>query len=215
MTARRAAIAFPSLGATSCVGALSADGVTGLGPGEKSGGGRNDTARWNDSTGRGGSRVWRGRWTRPDESDVGRFPAEPGPDSEQQRRAQRPCGVRYEIPHAAMSSPGHALGDLEEGSHQQRREERPDAARVRPPELYPRHPVEAGEQRDVRVVVQREDEHVHRGKEQLALRGVHAEVGLRGKIEEPEHHEYEVGPALAAQGDKSEENEDARTDANG
>src|SRR2546428_13213248 len=43
MTARRAAIAFPSLGATSCVGALSADGVTGLGPGEKSGGGGGGT----------------------------------------------------------------------------------------------------------------------------------------------------------------------------
>jgi hypothetical protein len=116
-----------------------------------------------------------------------------------------------------MSPPRHrhALGDLDEGSHEQRREERPDAARVRPPELYPRHPVEAGEQRDVRVVVQREDEHVHRGKELLALRGVHAEVGLRGKIEEPEHDECEVGPALAAQGDKSEESEDARTDANG
>ena len=151
----------------------------------------------------------------PDESDVRRFPAEPGPDSEQQRRAQRPRGVRYEIPHAAMSPPRHALGDLDEGSHEQRREERPDAARARPPELYPRHPVEAGEQRDVRVVVQREDEHLNRGKELLALRGVHAEVGLRGKIEEPEHDEYEVGPALAAQGDKSEESEDARTDANG
>src|SRR3989441_5390919 len=179
--------------------------------------GRNDTARRNDSMGRGGSRVWSGLWVRPDESDVGRFPAEPGPDSEQQHRADRPCGVRYEIPHAAMSPPrhGHALGDLDEGSHEQRREERPDAARVRPPELYPRHPVEAGEQRDVRVVVQREDEHVHRGKELLALRGVHAEVGLRGEIEEPEHHECEVGPALAAQGDKGEESEDARTHANG
>src|SRR2546422_9226998 len=43
MTARRAAIVFPSLGATSCVGAVSADGVTGLGPGEKSGGGRGGT----------------------------------------------------------------------------------------------------------------------------------------------------------------------------
>jgi len=39
-------------------------------------------------------------------------------------------------------------------------------------------------------------------------------VGLLGKIEEPEHHECEVGPALAAQGDKSEESEDAYTDAN-
>jgi len=109
----------------------------------------------------------------------------------------------------------HALGDLDEGSHEQRREQRPDAARVSPPELYPRHPVEAGEERDVRVVVQREDEHLHRGKELLAFRCVHAEVGLRGKIEEPEHDEYEVGPALAAQGDKSEESEDAGTDANG
>src|SRR2546426_9261789 len=179
--------------------------------------GRKDTARWNDSTGRGGSRVSRGRWTRPDEADVRRFPAKPGPDGEQQRRAQRPCGVRYEIPHAAMSPPRHrhALGDLDERSHEQRREERPDAARARPPELYPRNPVEAGEQRDVRVVVQREDEHLYRGKELLALRDVHAEVGLRGKIEEPEHHECKVGPALAAQGDKSEESEDARTDANG
>jgi len=114
-----------------------------------------------------------------------------------------------------MSPPRHALGDLDEGSHEQRCEERPDGARVRPPELYPRHPVEAGEQRDVRVVVQREDEHVHRGKEVLALRDVHAEVGLRGKIEEPEHHECEVGPAPAAQGDKGEESEDARTDSNG
>src|SRR5256885_16459965 len=43
MTARRAAIAFPPLGATSGVGALSADGVTGLGPGEKSGGGGGGT----------------------------------------------------------------------------------------------------------------------------------------------------------------------------
>jgi len=56
---------------------------------------------------------------------------------------------------------------------------------------------------------------VQRGKELLALRGVHAEVGLLGKIEEPEHHECKVSPALAAQGDKSEESEDARTDANG
>ncbi len=156
---------------------------------------------------------------RPDESDVRRFPAEPGPDSEQQRCAQRPCGVRYEIPDAAkyLSTPSasHAFGELDEGCHEQRRDERPDAARVRPPELYPRHPVEAGEQRDVRVVVQREDEHVHRGKELLTLRGMHAEVGLRGKIEEPEYHECEVGPARAAQDDKSEESEDARTDANG
>jgi hypothetical protein len=112
-------------------------------------------------------------------------------------------------------SPRHAFGDLDEGSHEQRREERPDAARVRILELYPRHPVEAGKQRDVRVVVQRENQHLHRGKEMLALRGVHAEVGLLGKIKEPEHDEREVGPALAAQGDKSEESEDARTDANG
>jgi len=116
-----------------------------------------------------------------------------------------------------MSPPRHrhALGDLDEGCHEQCREERPDGAPVRPPELYPRHPVEAGEQRDVCVVVQREDEHLYRRKDLLALRDVHAEVGLRGKIEEPEHHECEVGPALAAQGDKSEESEDARTDANG
>jgi hypothetical protein len=115
-----------------------------------------------------------------------------------------------------LSTPSarHAFGDFDEGSHQQRREERPDAARVRPVELYPRHPEEAGEQRDVRVVVQRQDEHLDRGKELLALRGVHMEVGLRGKVEEPEHHECGVGPALAAQGDQSEENEDARTDAN-
>jgi len=109
----------------------------------------------------------------------------------------------------------HALGDLDEDSHEQRREERPDDARVSPPELYPRHPVEAGEQRDVRVVVQRDDEHLYCGKELFAFRDVHVEVGLRGKIEEPEHHECEVGPAFAAQGNKSEENEDARTDANG
>jgi len=116
-----------------------------------------------------------------------------------------------------MSPPrhGHALGDLDEGSHEQRGEERPDGARVRPPELHPRHPVEAGEQRDVRVVVQREDEHLHRGKELLALRDMHVEVGLRGKVEEPEHHECGIGPALAAQGEKNEESEDARTDANG
>ena len=156
-----------------------------------------------------------GRWTRPDESDVRRFPAEPGPACEQQRCAQDSCGVRYEILHAAMSPPCHALGDLDKGSHEQRREERPDAARVRRPELCPRHPVEAGEQRDVRVVVQQGDEQVQRGKELLALRGVHAEVSLRGKIEEPEQHECQVGPALAAQGDKGEEGEDARTDANG
>src|SRR5438270_12250373 len=37
MTAARAVI--PARGATSWVGAMSADGVTGLGPGEKSGGG--------------------------------------------------------------------------------------------------------------------------------------------------------------------------------
>ncbi len=49
----------------------------------------------------------------------------------------------------------------------------------------------------------------------LAVRGVHAEMGLRGKIEEPEQHEREVGPALAAQGDKGEEGEDARTDVKG
>jgi hypothetical protein len=115
----------------------------------------------------------------------------------------------------STSSARHALGDLDEGCHEQRREKRPDGARVKPPELYPRQPVEAGEQRDVRVVVQREDEHLYRGKELLALRDVHAEMGLRGKIEEPEHHECEVGPALAAQGNKSEESEDARTDANG
>ncbi len=115
-----------------------------------------------------------------------------------------------------MSPPrhGHALGDLDKDSHQQRREERPERARVRPAELYPRHPVEAGEQRDVRVVVQRENEHLHRRKQLLALRDVHVEVGLRGKIEEPEHYECGVGPALAAQGEKGEECEDARTDAN-
>jgi len=63
--------------------------------------------------------------------------------------------------------------------------------------------------------VQQGDEQVQRGKELLALRGVHAEVGLRGKIEEPEQHEGQVGPALAAKGDKGEEGEDAHTDANG
>jgi len=109
----------------------------------------------------------------------------------------------------------HAFGELEEGCDEQRREERPDAARVRPSELYPRHPVEAGEQCDVRVVLQQGDEQAQRGKELLALRGVQVEVGLRGKVEEPEHHECGVGPALAAQGDKGEKGEDARTDANG
>jgi len=49
----------------------------------------------------------------------------------------------------------------------------------------------------------------------LAFRGVHAEVGLRRKIEEPDQHECEVGPALAAQGDKGEEGEDARTEVKG
>ena len=141
----------------------------------------------------------------PDESDVRRFPAEPRPDREEQRRAHGSCGVRDEIPHAAMylSTPSarHAFGELDEGCNEQRRDECPDAARVRPSELYPRQPVEAGEQRDVRVVVQQGDEQLQRGKELLALRDVHAEVGLRGKIEEPEQHECEVGPALAAQGD--------------
>jgi len=155
----------------------------------------------------------------PDESDVRRFPAEPSPDSEQQRRTQGAGDVRCEIPHAAMdlSTPSarHAFGDLDEGGHEQRREERPDDARVSPLELDPRQPVEAGEQCDVRVVVQREHEHLHRGKKLLALRDVHMEVGLRGKIEEPEHDECGVGPALAAQGEKREESEDARTDANG
>jgi hypothetical protein len=117
--------------------------------------------------------------------------------------------------HLSTPSARHALGDLDEGCHEQRREERPDHARVSPLELYPRHPVEAGEQRDIGVVVQREDEHLNRGKELLALRNVHMEVGLRGKVEEPEHHECGVGPALAAQGEKSEESEDTRTDANG
>jgi hypothetical protein len=41
------------------------------------------------------------------------------------------------------------------------------------------------------------------------------EVGLRGKVEEAEHHKCGIGPALAAQDEKSEESEDARTDANG
>jgi len=109
----------------------------------------------------------------------------------------------------------HALGELDERCHEQRRDECPDAARVRPSELYPRQPVEAGEQRDVRVVVQQGDEQLQRGKDLLAFRGVHAEMGLRGKIEEPEQHEREVGPALAAQGDKGEEGEDARTDVKG
>jgi len=109
----------------------------------------------------------------------------------------------------------HAFGELDEGCDEQRREERPDAARIRPSELDPRHPIEAGEQRDVRVVLQQGDEQAQRGKELLALRGVHVEVGLRGKVEKPEHHECGVGPALAAQGEKGEEGEDARTDANG
>jgi hypothetical protein len=40
------------------------------------------------------------------------------------------------------------------------------------------------------------------------------EVGLRGKVEEPEPHKCEIGPALAAESEKREENEDACTDAN-
>jgi hypothetical protein len=40
-------------------------------------------------------------------------------------------------------------------------------------------------------------------------------VGLRGKVREPEQHESEVGPALAAESEKREKGEDARTDANG
>src|SRR5256885_5566388 len=60
MTAARAAIAAPTLGATSCVGALSADGVTGLGPGEKSGGG--GTTR-PGRYGRGGGTTTRGGTT--------------------------------------------------------------------------------------------------------------------------------------------------------
>jgi len=116
-----------------------------------------------------------------------------------------------------LSTPSarHALGDLDEGGHEQRREERPDDPCVSPLELHPRQPVEAGEQRDVGVVLQREHEHLNRGKDLLALRDVHMEVGLRGIVEEPEDHECGVGPALAAQGEKSEESEDARTDANG
>src|SRR5437667_10368572 len=60
MTARRAAIAAPPLGATSCVGALSADGVTGLGPGEKSGGGGGGTYSPGRPRGGGGGTTPRG-----------------------------------------------------------------------------------------------------------------------------------------------------------
>src|SRR5712691_11902050 len=68
MTARRAAIAAPPLGATSCVGALSADGVTGLGPGEKSGGGGGGTySPGRPRGGGGGTTPRRGTTTR----DVG------------------------------------------------------------------------------------------------------------------------------------------------
>jgi hypothetical protein len=109
----------------------------------------------------------------------------------------------------------HALGDLDEGRHEQRREKCPDGARVGVPKLHPRYPVEAGEQRDVCVVAQQRHELLHRGKELLALWNVHVEVGLRGKVREPEQHESEVGPALAAESEKREEGEDARTDANG
>jgi hypothetical protein len=63
--------------------------------------------------------------------------------------------------------------------------------------------------------VQRENDEAHRRDELLALRDVYAEIGLRGKVEETKHHERQIGPALAAQGDKGEEGEDARTDANG
>jgi len=63
--------------------------------------------------------------------------------------------------------------------------------------------------------VQRERDHAHRRDQLLALRDVHAEMGLRGKVEQTERHERQIGPALAAQGDKGEEDENARTDANG
>src|SRR5207244_7298570 len=169
-----------------------------------------ETGGW----GWGGGGVWGGGRAGPDDSEIRRFPGEPGPEGEQQRRTQRPCGVRHEIPQPAMSPPRHALGDLDEGSHQQRREQSPDEACLGPPELDPRHPVEAGEQGDVCVVLQGEHEHVHRGDELVALRCVDAEVGLRGKGEETEHHERQIGPGLAAQGDKGEEGENARTDAN-
>src|SRR5207244_11155954 len=65
-----------------------------------------------------------------------------------------------------------------------------------------------------RVVVQREKDKAHRRDELLALRDVHAEMGLRGKVEETEHHEGQIRPALAAQGEEGKEGEDARTDAN-
>src|SRR2546425_3019363 len=61
MTARRAAIAAPPLGATSCVGAMSAGGVTGLGPGEKAGGG--GTTRRGGTGGGGGGTTPRGGTT--------------------------------------------------------------------------------------------------------------------------------------------------------
>jgi len=63
--------------------------------------------------------------------------------------------------------------------------------------------------------VQQRDELLNRGKQLLALRGVHMEMGLRGKVEKAEQRECEVGPALAAQGDKGKEYQGTCTDANG
>src|SRR5213593_1094352 len=71
MTARRAAIAAPPLGATSCVGALSADGVTGLGPGEKSGGGGGGTYSPGRPRGGGGGTTPRGGTTARDVGAAG------------------------------------------------------------------------------------------------------------------------------------------------
>jgi hypothetical protein len=112
-------------------------------------------------------------------------------------------------------APRHALGDFDQGCREQRREQRPDGARVGVPKLHPRYPVEAGEQRDVRVVVQQRHELLHRRKELRALWNVHMEVCLRGEVREPEQHDSEVRPALAAESEKREEGEDARTDAKG
>src|SRR3954470_8517306 len=67
MTAARAAIAAPALpfGATSWVGALSAAGVRGSGPGEKSGGGGTNSrgGPWGRGVGGGGGTTPRGGTT--------------------------------------------------------------------------------------------------------------------------------------------------------
>jgi hypothetical protein len=61
--------------------------------------------------------------------------------------------------------------------------------------------------------VQQRDELLRRGQQLLAFRGVHLEMGLRGKVEKAEQREREVGPALSAQSDKGKECQGARTDA--